>query len=122
MSDRVDLHAIDDGSGLLIPIFAMLVSRQDGRRYGRERTEGDSRCKGRKREREVWIAKKYGRYVCPGLCKWKAVVGISRVGMGMAEYSPDMAGMFLEKVKQAAQSLQAWLWRCPGLPEGRSCS
>jgi hypothetical protein len=36
MSDKVDLHAMDDGSGLLIPIFAMLVSEQDGRRCGRE--------------------------------------------------------------------------------------
>lgn len=54
MSDRLDLHAIDDGSGLLIPIFAMLVSRQDGRRYCRERTEGGIGVKGRRREREKY--------------------------------------------------------------------
>lgn len=30
----VDLHAIDDGSGLLIPIFAMLVSGQGQRKCG----------------------------------------------------------------------------------------
>ena len=52
MSDKVDLHAMDDGSGLLIPIFAMLVSRRDGRRYERERPEGGIGVKvGRGRER-----------------------------------------------------------------------
>lgn len=34
LSGRVDLHAMDAGSGLLIPIFATLVSGQDGERCG----------------------------------------------------------------------------------------
>lgn len=47
---RWDLHAMDDGSGLLIPIFAMLAPGQDGGGvYGKD--GGGNGRKGRKRER-----------------------------------------------------------------------
>lgn len=54
LSGTVDLHAMDDGSGLLIPIFAMLQPEQDGEEEWVVRTEEETDVKaGRGREKSM---------------------------------------------------------------------